>query len=57
MNVGVGAGDPDGERRRIDAPARSLFDPPDDRADAIARVKREVNDRFGRFTLPWCARC
>lgn len=30
---------------------QSLFDPPDPRADAVARVKREVNERFGRFTL------
>ncbi|QDU19669.1 DNA polymerase Y family protein [Urbifossiella limnaea] len=30
---------------------QSLFDAPDPRADAVARVKREVNERFGRFTL------
>jgi DNA polymerase V len=30
---------------------QSLFDPPDPRLDTVARVKREVNERFGRFTL------
>jgi DNA polymerase V len=29
----------------------SLFDPPDPKADAVARVKREVNEAFGRFRL------
>lgn len=28
-----------------------LFDPPDARSEALARVKREVNDRHGRFAL------
>jgi DNA polymerase V len=28
-----------------------LFDVPDETAQAIARVKKEINDRFGRFTL------
>src|ERR1043165_5604553 len=28
-----------------------LFDPPAEQAEAIARLKREVNQRFGRFTL------
>jgi DNA polymerase V len=31
--------------------ARSLFDADDPRADTLARLKREVNDRFGRFKL------
>jgi DNA polymerase V len=30
---------------------QSLFDPPDPKAEAVARLKREVNARFGRFTL------
>jgi DNA polymerase V len=30
---------------------QSLFDPPDSRAEALALVKREINDRFGRFKL------
>ncbi len=29
----------------------SLFDPPDDMLDAVARVKREINEEFGRFML------
>lgn len=29
----------------------SLFDPPDPRQDAVARVKREVNEEFGRFAI------
>jgi DNA polymerase V len=29
----------------------SLFDPPDPRREALAKVKRAVNDRLGRFTL------
>ena len=28
-----------------------LFDVPDETAQAIAQVKKEINDRFGRFTL------
>jgi nucleotidyltransferase/DNA polymerase involved in DNA repair len=28
-----------------------LFDPPRDRAEAVARLKREVNARYGRFML------
>lgn len=28
-----------------------LFDPPADKAHAVARLKRRVNERFGRFTL------
>jgi hypothetical protein len=28
-----------------------LFDPPADRAEAVARVKREVNARVGRFAV------
>ena len=30
---------------------RGLFDPPDEQARDVARVKREVNARLGRFTL------
>ncbi|MEA2631202.1 MAG: polymerase [Chloroflexota bacterium] len=30
---------------------RGLFDPGDDRAEAIARLKREINTRIGRFAL------
>src|SRR6185437_14051231 len=31
---------------------RSLFEPPDDgRAEALANLKREVNERYGRFRL------
>jgi nucleotidyltransferase/DNA polymerase involved in DNA repair len=30
---------------------RGLFDPPDEQAREVAAVKREVNDRLGRFTL------
>jgi DNA polymerase V len=29
----------------------SLFDGPASRAEAVARVKREMNDRIGRFAL------
>jgi len=29
----------------------SLFDPPDERAEALARLKRDVNTRHGRFVL------
>jgi DNA polymerase V len=29
----------------------SLFDPPDPKLDAVARVKREVNERYGRWKL------
>jgi DNA polymerase V len=29
----------------------SLFEPPDPKLEAIARVKRQINDRFGRFKL------
>jgi DNA polymerase V len=29
----------------------SLFEPPDPRLDALARVKREINERYGRFKL------
>jgi len=29
----------------------SLFDPPDRTAEAVARVKREINETFGRFKL------
>jgi DNA polymerase V len=28
-----------------------LFDPPAERAEAVARLKREVNARHGRFAL------
>ena len=28
-----------------------LFEPPGERAEAVARLKRAVNDRHGRFTL------
>jgi DNA polymerase V len=31
--------------------AQSLFEQPDDRPGRLARVKREVNERFGRFKL------
>jgi DNA polymerase V len=31
---------------------RSLFEPPDDgRAETLARLKRDVNERYGRFRL------
>ena len=30
---------------------QSLFDSPDDRAEVIAQVKRQINDRCGRFKL------
>ncbi|MBI1915155.1 MAG: nucleotidyltransferase [Planctomycetes bacterium] len=30
---------------------RGLFDPPAERAETLARLKREVNDRCGRFAL------
>jgi DNA polymerase V len=30
---------------------RGLFDPPEEQAREVARVKREVNARLGRFTL------
>jgi hypothetical protein len=30
---------------------RSLFDPPCERAEAVAEVKRAVNNRVGRFSL------
>jgi hypothetical protein len=40
------------ERVRGDCPL-SLFDPPERRAvaEAVARLKREVNERHGRFAL------
>ncbi|MHC5543157.1 DNA polymerase Y family protein, partial [Singulisphaera rosea] len=28
-----------------------LFEPPSDRAEAVARLKREINERHGRFVL------
>jgi uncharacterized protein (DUF924 family) len=31
--------------------ATRLFDPPSERAEAVARLKREVNHRHGRFAL------
>lgn len=37
--------------RRQGSWPQSLFDPPDPKADAVAKVKREVNERLGRFTL------
>lgn len=37
--------------RRQGAWQASLFDPPDPREEVIARVKREVNETFGRFRL------
>ena len=37
--------------RRQGAWQQSLFEPPVPRADAVARVKREVNEELGRFTL------
>jgi DNA polymerase V len=30
---------------------RAVFDPPDAKGDAVAQVKREINAKFGRFTL------
>ena len=34
------------------APAQlGLFDPPGDRAEAVAVMKREINGRHGRFVL------
>jgi DNA polymerase V len=30
---------------------QSLFDPPNPRLDTVAAVKREINDRYGRFAL------
>lgn len=37
--------------RRQEAWQTSLFDPPDPKADAVARVKREINEQLGRFTV------
>ena len=36
---------------RQDALQLGLFDPPGDRAEAIAQVKRQVNDQLGRFLV------
>jgi hypothetical protein len=30
---------------------RGLFEPPEEQAQAVAKVKREVNEALGRFTL------
>lgn len=40
-----------GSLKRPGAWQQSLFDPPDGQQDAVARLKRAVNERFGRFTL------
>jgi len=37
-------------RRQASWP-QSLFDPPDERSDVLARVKRDINDELGRFKL------
>jgi DNA polymerase V len=39
------------ELRRARGFQLSLFDPPDPKREAVARVKTAVNERYGRFTL------